>query len=388
MNQRERFLTVVRGEKPDYTPIFGIDEAPGFSAGVMRVGYDHLLATGMPDIGGVWERDGACTNQQGWRDYWGVCGPVDVAEFPGEPGGSFKWETREEGEYEILTCETGAAQKQVKDNSITYSMPHFMAYHVRDWESWEFYKERRTAQNPYTLAQLDALAAKYESSDKPVRVALSSTFGALRDIVGPETACTLFYDDPDLAHDILGWLREENRRFWFPLIERLKPDIVSMSEDLCYNHGLFISPAMFREFCAPAYLEAREVVEKAGVPLFVVDTDGFAEPFVPLAREVGVNGVFPWEVKAGNDLARVRKAYPDFVLMGGIEKEIANEGNEALIRDEIMGKVPALLAEGRYLPNGDHGIQPMATFENMCKVMTLLHEVCENPEGSFPRVMP
>ena len=53
---------------------------------------------------------------------------------------------------------------------------------------------------------------------------------------------------------------------------------------------------------------------------------------------------------------------------------------------EVITKVPPLLKKGRYFPNGDHGIQPMATFAGMCRFMTLLHEVCNNPEGEFPRV--
>ncbi|MBI3987213.1 MAG: hypothetical protein HY343_09850, partial [Lentisphaerae bacterium] len=67
------------------------------------------------------------------------------------------------------------------------------------------------------------------------------------------------------------------------------------------------------------------------------------------------------------------------------EKEVVNEGNEAMIGPEIMSKVPPLLEQGGYYPNGDHGIQPMVTFPNLCKFMTVLHEVCRNPEGEFPR---
>jgi hypothetical protein len=72
-------------------------------------------------------------------------------------------------------------------------------------------------------------------------------------------------------------------------------------------------------------------------------------------------------------------------MFGGLEKEVVNEGNEHLIEAEIRGKVPPLLARGRYFPNGDHGIQPPVTFANLCRFMTILHEVCNNPEGEFPR---
>ena len=56
------------------------------------------------------------------------------------------------------------------------------------------------------------------------------------------------------------------------------------------------------------------------------------------------------------------------------------------IAHEIESKVPRLLKSRRYFPNGDHGIQPLVTFPNLCRFMTLLHEVTGNPEGEFPRI--
>ena len=73
--------------------------------------------------------------------------------------------------------------------------------------------------------------------------------------------------------------------------------------------------------------------------------------------------------------------------MGWLEKEVVNEGNEEKIEPEIMSKVPPLLEKGGYFPNGDHGLQPLVTFDNLCIFMTLLHEICGNPLGAFPRVV-
>ena len=385
MTERERFLAVCRGEKPDYTPIFGFNEAPGVSGGVMRTTYDRLRATGMPDIGGVWEADGLPRNLEGWRKYWGVTGPLDVEEFPGERAPGIR-QTREIRDgFEYIHYETGALTRQIPDNDIRYSMPGFVRHHVRDRASWEFYRERSTPGRPWRGEQLQELAKKYSDTGKPVRASIHSTFGALRDIVGPEMACTIFYDDPELADEILEWLSGLNRMYIFPLIEAVKPDIVLISEDICYNHGMMISPGLFRRFCLPLYREAAEVVRANSVPVFAVDTDGFAEPFMPVALEGGINALFPWEMKSNNNLDRVRRNYPSFILMGGLEKECLNEGNAAMIPAEI-GKARQLLALGRYFPNGDHGIQPLATFENLCRFMTQLHEACSNPEGVFPRM--
>ena len=72
-------------------------------------------------------------------------------------------------------------------------------------------------------------------------------------------------------------------------------------------------------------------------------------------------------------------------MFGWLEKESVNEGNEHHIVEEIMSKVPELLQRGRYFPNGDHGLQPFVSYTSLCKFMSLLHDVCGNPEGEFPR---
>lgn len=108
--------------------------------------------------------------------------------------------------------------------------------------------------------------------------------------------------------------------------------------------------------------------------------------FVPLVEDLGFNGLYPFEVKSNNDMMKIRREHPGFVIMGGLEKEVLNEGEGKAIEAEIMTKVPKLMESGGYLPNIDHGIQPMATFENLCCFMTLLHEVTKNPEGEFPRI--
>jgi uroporphyrinogen decarboxylase len=217
-------------------------------------------------------------------------------------------------------------------------------------------------------------------------IGAGSTYGRCRGLMGPEALSLALYDDPGLIHDIMAHQIQATRRDVFPLIERVRPDVVALGEDLCYNHGMLLSPAQFEEFFAPYYREVCACARAAGVPVVAVDTDGNAMEFTGIIRECGVNAIYPYEVKAGNDLFELRRLYPDFILFGGLEKETVNEGNEAAIEPEILRKVPPLLEAGGYFPNGDHGIQPPVTFPNLCRFMTLLHEVCGNPEGEFPRV--
>ena len=386
MNDLERFLAVVNGESPDYVPIFGFHGAPGMSRGCMAKTHDRLVRTGMPSwVGGNYGRGLKVRDVDSWYRYWGTTGPIalDFSLVSGARG--FRTNVRVEDGYEIVESETGAITRQVVDNDITYIMPEFIRYAVRDRESWEFYKERSDPLQVLSPEELESRCRSYDNREGPLTISAGGGYGFIRGLMGPEAASYAFYDDPELIHDMMAWKLEQTVRAAFPLIERLRPEIVQMGEDLCYNHGMLISPDQFRTFFRGYYRQVCDHAHANGVSLVAVDTDGNAMEFSGLAASLGVDGIYPWEVKAGNDLFRLREQLPEFVCLGWLEKETVNKGNEEAIEPEIMSKVPSLLAQGRYFPNGDHGIQPLVTFPSLCRFMTLLHEVCNNPEGEFPR---
>jgi hypothetical protein len=389
MNDLERFKAIVHFEQPDYVPIFGFPGAPGMSGGCMRKTHDRLVQTGMPAyVGGVSDLSKGVADVESWRRYWGTTGPIECGVWLGRGVEGFKERRRVEGEFEIVESESGAVTRQVIDNDITYSMPEFITYPVRDRASWEFCKKRLTPASLMPPDEMEARCRAYDARERPLCVGLSGAYGFVRGMLGPQGASLAFYDDPELLHDMMRWLLDQARRFTFPVIERLRPEIVLMGEDLCYNHGMLLAPRQFHEFCGPYYSEVCGAAHDAGAELVAVDTDGNLMEYADVAVSYGVNGLFPCEVKAGNDLFVLRERHPELVLFGWLEKEIVNEGNERQIEPQIMSKVPPLLERGGYFPNGDHGIQPLVTFENMCKFMTLLHEVAGNPEGEFPRMRP
>lgn len=386
MNQRERFVWVCRGEEVDYVPIYGAFGAPGMSGGCMAKTHQRLVKQGMPEWVDGCIRLGDPRVTETWQRYWGTLQPIDVDFFPAEPAQGLKRTSRIEGEYEIIECESGALTRQVIDNEITYSMPHFMVYPIRDRESWEFYRDRVTPGELWPEEEIEAECKRFEDRDKPLHLACGGTWGPIRSLMGPERACTILYDEPELIHEIMEWRMWYLQKYTIPLLERLRPEVLQCGEDIAYNHGLLISPRHFREFCAPFYRRLAQVGRECGAAMMAIDSDGNLMELVGLLEECGMNALLPFEVKAGNDLFVLRKQHPEFILMGWLEKEVVNEGNGHMIRGEIMSKVPPLLEKKRYFPNGDHGIQPLVSFENLCKFMTLLHEVTGNPEGEFPRI--
>lgn len=386
MNELERFKAICRGQDVDYVPIIGLPGASGLAfGGAWGQIYQRLLDTGMPANIRGWDYESRWNEQaaRSWSDYWGTLTPLMPEIWPSQPGPGVQSKTYQKDGYEIIEYNTGAVTRQVLDADNAYSMPEFITYHVRDRESWQFYKEINTPGPLWSAEQIEQACSPFDHRDKPLFISLLSTWGAIRDLMGPERACTILYDDPELAQEIIDWQAQLRQTYLFPVVERLKPEILKVGEDCCYNHGMLISPKHFLEFCGPSYRTITEVADSVGTDVVVVDTDGHIMEFVPLLDQLGVKGVYPVESKSNNDLLALRKAYPEFIFFGWLEKEVVNEGNESLIEEDIFTKVPPLLRTGRYFPNLDHSLQPFCTFDNLCRFLKLLHEVTNNPLGQF-----
>ena len=115
----------------------------------------------------------------------------------------------------------------------------------------------------------------------------------------------------------------------------------------------------------------------------MLTTSGNVEQLVPLWLEVGINFIWPFEVAAGNDAVAMRKEYgKDLIIGGTIDKRALAKDKEA-IREEVMSKVPFLLAQGGYFPSVDHLVPPDIPFENYCYFINTMREVAGLEKLSF-----
>jgi uroporphyrinogen decarboxylase len=135
---------------------------------------------------------------------------------------------------------------------------------------------------------------------------------------------------------------------------------------------------MIREFLIPYYqqlitnVKARQI-DKTRRLYFHVDTDGFADPVIPLYRELGMDYMSPFEVASGCDVVRTGKEYPDLLISGGIDKRILAEGKEAIDR-HIDSILPVMKKRGGYIPTCDHGVPAEVSFENYIHFRKRLQE--------------
>lgn len=190
----------------------------------------------------------------------------------------------------------------------------------------------------------------------------------LRSLIGPADLLCLFCEAPDLIHDCM--------RTWFALADaviarhqqQVTIDEIYFAEDICYNRGPLISPDMMREFLLPYYqqlianLRARQI-DKTRRLYVQIDTDGYAVPVIPVYREVGMDVMSPFEVAAGCDVVEIGRAYPDLVILGGIDKRVLATTKEEI--DRCVERIlPTMRERGGYVPTCDHGVPAEVSLEN------------------------
>jgi uroporphyrinogen decarboxylase len=139
------------------------------------------------------------------------------------------------------------------------------------------------------------------------------------------------------------------------------------------KNGSLISPMTFRKFLTPQYRRVAEFARGHGIDILLVDSDGFMEELSGWMTEAGATAVYPFEVGAGNDLARVRERYPNLGMIGGLEKNAMALGPKAVAKE--MEKARAMIRRGRFIPGPDHFALSNVSFEQYRYFMEQLKDV-------------
>jgi len=154
--------------------------------------------------------------------------------------------------------------------------------------------------------------------------------------------------------------------FWIAIYaeteKHIHIDRIHIWEDMSGKAGPLISPAMFREFMTPNYRKIVSFAKNKGIPIVSVDTDGHMDIMMEVLSEAGINWVEPFEVRAGCDIVKYRRAYPDISLYGGIDKQALTTTKAAI--DAEIARIDPILHDAGYFPALDHLVHPEISYEN------------------------
>jgi len=285
----------------------------------------------------------------------------------------------DEGDTEIIQDFAGRWLRVFKGRRHGF-MPDYIKHPVSNMKDWRDDVQPRL--DPEGTRRFNGLEAKCSAAATAARnegkmtcQGLIGGYMYLRALMGPEDLLYAVHDQPELIHAMM--------QHWTKLmdtcIERIQRhvhvDELALAEDICYNHGLLISPDMVREFLLPYY---QEVAGKARARqrqrmFMTVDTDGWVVPAIPLYIEAGMDSMTPFEVASGCDVVQIGRNYPDLVLAGGIDKRVLAAGKDAIDK-HLEYIIPAMVERGGYIPTCDHGVPDDVSFENY---MHYRRRICE-----------
>ncbi|MEM1848890.1 MAG: uroporphyrinogen decarboxylase family protein [Thermofilaceae archaeon] len=234
------------------------------------------------------------------------------------------------------------------------SIPTFLEYPVKDWDTWEAYKER---------FDLDAISYpgweenvdRWRDRDYELGIHAGGFFGWARDLMGLKRLCSAILREPELVRDMFEFRTRMILRAIEKPVRELQLDFSHWWEDMCWNGGPLISPRHFRELMVPCYRRITEFLRDHGVRLNIIDCDGNIDLLIPHWLEAGINCFFPCEVRAGSDPVRLREKYGrEALFMGGVDKRTLIEGPKAIERE--IERLKPLMEEGGFIPHVDHRV--------------------------------
>lgn len=356
MNHRERFVRTLTGREVDRVPfikVFGGDnaierhweqEVPGIGKTI-----DKLLQFEGP--------------YRGWQT----------------TGVNFDLSRR--GEPETIQQPDGTFYRKWMDGTVQHWQSGldfhytYVEWPVKNRQDWDRIKQTHLDPNDPDRfpANWSDRVREFSSRDYPLQLTHRGVYGFARNLIGDEHLAYMFYDDPELVHDIMDYYTNMVITMWERMCEQVDFDLIEFWEDMASKNGSFISPATFREFMTPNYLKVADFARRHGIEILLVDSDGYIEKLTELMLEAGVTAMYPYEVQAGNDCFKMLDTYPKLGIVGGLNKNVMADGKQAI--DAEMEKARALIRKGRFIPGPDHFVLSDVTFAHYRYFMESLREV-------------
>ncbi len=192
----------------------------------------------------------------------------------------------------------------------------------------------------------------------------------------------LIKDDPALIRRMLNIQGEFNAQIAGRLLQEVEVEAAIFSEPIGGNHGPLVSPKTYRDLVLPSYQPILEVLRRHKVETIILRTYANCRALIPALLEAGFNCLWAVEVFGeGMDYRDLRKEFGrDLRLIGGIDLDVLRSGKEA-IWNEVLGKVPDLVAQGGYAPLADGRVRAEVPWENYKYYRQLLQEIVS---GSRP----
>jgi uroporphyrinogen decarboxylase len=334
MTPRERWIAVLRGEKPDRTPMdyWATDEftrklqehlgCPTPREALEKLQVDFVIKL-KPDYVGP--------RLDPRTDVFGCCwATVDYSS----------------GEYDECVSHPLAEYKTVAEIERGYAWPN------PDW--WDY-------------RSVETQVEGYE--DYPIRGGGSEPFLIYKNLRGHEQAFIDLIENPEIVHYALGKLFDLAYQDSLRIYERLPGRVLLsyVAEDMGGQSDLLISVRHIREFLLPGMRRIIDLAKQAGIYVFH-HNDGSCRRILPDMIAAGIDLLNPIQWRCpGMDREGLKKDFGDkIVLHGGVDNQYTLPfGSVEEVRAEVRDNLRILGKGGGYILAPCHNIQPLTPVENV-----------------------
>jgi len=180
---------------------------------------------------------------------------------------------------------------------------------------------------------------------------------------GMETLMMDFYDNPGFVHELFNAIADYNLA---QVREALKYDIdaVYFGDDWGQQHGLQMSPGVWREFIYPVLKRMYGLVRRAGKFVFIHSCGDVDELFDELI-EAGVNCFNPFQPEVMDVYDLLRRYRGRLAFHGGLSTQRTLPRGSV---EDVKAETRRLLeagAEGGYIFSPAHAVEGDVPIENM-----------------------
>ncbi len=334
MTPRERWLAVLRREKPDRLPMdyWTTDEA---EAKLLK----HL---GLPDELAMLKR-------------LHIDRPLTVS--PRYVGPPIPAEEDVYGiRYRDIDYGTGAYREVAVSPLAGYTTVAEIEAHYRwpspDW--WDY-------------SDLPAQVVDYEQY--PIRGGGSEPFLIYKSLRGQEQAFMDLVLYPEIVHYCLDKLFDLAYQNTLRIYEALPGQVMIsyVAEDMGSQEGLLFSPAQIHEFLIPRMKRIIDLAHQAGAFVFH-HSDGGVRRIIPDMIAAGIDVLNPiqWRCKGMEREGLKRDFGAQLIFHGGVDNQYTLAfGSVAEVRQEVLDNLRILGAGGGYILAPCHNIQAVSPAENI-----------------------
>lgn len=261
-------------------------------------------------------------------------------------------------------------------------VPCAVDYTIKDMKTWLEVKEERMSMDSASIVRrmpLDFFEKLPEYKNRDYALGFGGSpfgfFGLPASLLGYENLFISYYEQPEMIHDMADTFTDIAIAVLAEILKYIEVDYIQLWEDISFGKGSMVSEDCIREFILPYYKKLTSFCRENNINMVCVDTDGDCNKIIPLFIEGGATSMFPFEVNSGMDVTKVREAFPDFVICGGIDKELIGKGKDTI--DEILKPMDAMIKKGGYIPFGDHFILPDCPFEDFSYYRNRLNDIID-----------